>query len=214
MTVILLRESILWLVTKCRCQAFMSSIIHCFSVGQLQTEKPRLWLMHEILNLRRIDNHVYECTKIPCLDCQHWQLLHWPQYNVRAVLKVILLGTVTSLTVLSEMATSRTRDIGQKAQARLQGYFWKMKSRISWTFFSQQISNDRMVSMTAEFFCINSALLRAFLTSVTRTYVAVLIQFQFNWLLPLRCTVRWYAVRIQIKALPAETRGMGPLDCT
>jgi hypothetical protein len=93
--------------------------------------------------------------------------------------------------LFSEMATSRARDIGQKAQTLPQGYYLKDEVSDRLNIFLATSMNDRLLFAAAGFLCINLSLLCAYLrvTPVT-TYIVVLIQFEFNWLLSLRSALR------------------------
>jgi len=156
-----------------------------------------------ILNLRRIYNHIYECSKVinfmfglPVLiDMSRTgtglisalysvgELFSEPTearlVSSRIIWTTVLLGTMISLTLICETAASRVRDIAHKLQTLLLENPLRSDLLQQLQLFSQQISKDRIEFTAAGFFVIDLSLLCTFLTSVT-TYIVVLIQFKTN----------------------------------
>jgi hypothetical protein len=92
---------------------------------------------------------------------------------------VVLLGPIISLTVICDMAASKTKDIEHKLLALLltDNVSSEMVGKLK--LFCQQMSNYRIAFTAAGLFDVNLSFLCTFLTSVT-TYVVVLIQFKLH----------------------------------
>jgi len=173
-----------------------------FSGIQRDLKTPRFMEVEVVLKLRRIYYHLYECVKIINFMYGLPILIHMFRsatglisemydvgtlFSVRAEINftlrviiwtVVLLATIISLTVICDMAASKTKDIGHKLQALL------LKDTVSsevveqLKLFCQQLSNDRIVFSAAGLFDVNLSFLCTFLTSVT-TYIVVLIQLKY-----------------------------------
>jgi hypothetical protein len=91
---------------------------------------------------------------------------------------IILLVPIIFLTVICDMAASKTKDIAHNLQALL------LKDTVTsivveqLKLFCQQISNDRIVFTAAGLFDVDLSFLCTFLTSIT-TYIVVLIQLKY-----------------------------------
>jgi hypothetical protein len=156
-----------------------------------------------LLKLRRIYYHLYECVKIinvmyglPILIhifrtatgliaiLYHIGILFSGHTEIDYVLPVIiwtivLLCPVISLTVICDMAASKSKDISHKLQALLLIDTVSSDVEKQLKLFCQQMSNDRIAFTAAGLFDVNLSFLCTFLTSVT-TYVVVLIQFKLH----------------------------------
>jgi hypothetical protein len=156
-----------------------------------------------LLKLRKIYYHLYECVRIinfmyglPVLihvfrsatglisglyDIGKFFDIH---AEINYILSVIfwinvLLGPVISLTVICDMAASKTKDIGHKLQALLLEDTVGSDVMEQLKLFCQQLSNDRIAFTAAGLFDVDLSFLCTFLTTVT-TYIVVLIQLKLH----------------------------------
>ena len=91
---------------------------------------------------------------------------------------IVLLGPVISLTVICDIAASKTKDIAHKLQTLLLEEKVSSDVMEQVKLFCQQMSNDRIAFTAAGLFDVDLSFLCTFLTSVT-TYLVVLIQLKF-----------------------------------
>jgi len=154
-----------------------------------------------ILKLRRIYYHLYKCAKIinfmyglpvliyvfrsaigltPMLYTFGTSSNGHPEIYIlvsRIIWTIVLLGTIISLTVICDVAASKTKDIAHKLQALLLKDTVTSEVVEQLKLFCQQISKDRIVFTAAGLFDVDLSFLFTFLTSIT-TYIVVLIQFK------------------------------------
>jgi hypothetical protein len=156
-----------------------------------------------LLKLRRIYYHVSECTKIinfmygfPILiyifrtvaglnsELYNFGTLFSEHPGIYFIISctiwtIVLLGTIIFLTVICDIAASKTKDIGHKLQALLLKDTVGSDVEKQLTLFCQQMSNDRIVFTAAGLFDVNLSFLCTYLTSIT-TYMLVLIQLKLH----------------------------------
>jgi hypothetical protein len=156
-----------------------------------------------ILKLRRIYYHLYECVKItnfmyglPILiqifrsatglisGLYFIGIFFDGHAEIECILSVIiwtsvLLVPIISVTVICDMAASKTKDIAHKLQALLLRDTVTSDVLEQLKLFCQQMSNDRIVFTAAGLFDVDLSFLCTFLTSIT-TYIVVLIQFKLR----------------------------------
>jgi len=102
------------------------------------------------------------------------------KFTVQVILWIIvLLGPVISLTVICDIAASKTKDIAHKLQALLLDEKVSNDVMEQVKLFCQQMSNDRIAFTAAGLFDVDLSFLCTFLTSVT-TYVVVLLQLKLH----------------------------------
>jgi hypothetical protein len=173
------------------------------SFNEIQTDlkTARFFEVKVLLELRRIYYHLCECSTsinlmyglpilvhifrtatgliavlygIGAFFDEHTKLYGSP---IVIIWTVVLLGPIISLTIVCDMAASKTKVIEHKLLALL------LKDNVSsemveqLKFFCHQISKDRIAFTAAGLFDVNLSFLCTFLTSIT-TYIVVLIQFK------------------------------------
>ena len=155
-----------------------------------------------ILKLRKIYYHLSECTKIINFMYGLPILIHIFRiaaglngvlYNFGRLFSehtginftlsciiwtIVLLGTIISLTVICDIAASKTKDIAHKLQALLLKDTVTSEVVEQLKLFCQQMANDRIVFTAAGLFDVDLSFLFTFLTSIT-TYIVVLIQLKY-----------------------------------
>ena len=177
--------------------------IEAFNGIQTSLKKTRAMEVEVLLKLRRIYYHVYECVKIinfmyglPILihifrsatglisELHNIRILFDARTEIKFTVQVILwiivlLGPVISLTVICDIAASKTKDIAHKLQALLLDEKVSNDVMEQVKLFCQQMSNDRIAFTAAGLFDVDLSFLCTFLTSVT-TYVVVLLQLKLH----------------------------------
>jgi len=156
-----------------------------------------------LLKLRRIYCHLYECVKIinfmyglpilihifrsatgliPMLYIFGTSFSeHSGNYFIAFVIiwTIVLFGPIISLTVICDIAASKTKDIGHKLQALLLDEKVSSDMMEQLKLFCQQMSNDRIVFTATGLFDVDLSFLCTFLTTFT-TYIVVLIQLKLH----------------------------------
>jgi hypothetical protein len=156
-----------------------------------------------LLKLRRIYYHLYECVKIINFMYGLPILIHIfrtgtglisATYNVGTLLNghpsvsytltyiiwtIVLVCSIISLTVICDIAASKSKDIGHKLQALLLTDNVSIGVEKQLKLFCQQMSNDRIAFTAAGLFDVNLSFLCTFLTSIT-TYTLVVVQFNLH----------------------------------
>jgi hypothetical protein len=156
-----------------------------------------------LLKLRRIYYRLYECVRIinfmyglPVLiyifrsatglisglyDIGTFFDVHTEINYILSVIiwTSILLGPIVCLTVICDMAASKTKDIAHKLQALLLKDALSSEVVEHLKLFCQQMSKDNIVFTAAGLFVVDLSFLCTYLTSIT-TYIVVLIQFKLH----------------------------------
>jgi hypothetical protein len=156
-----------------------------------------------LLKLRRMYYHLYECFKI--INFMYGLLIliyifragtglisvlyHIGMYfnehpGIDDILLVIiwtfvLVCPIISLTVICDMAASKSKDIGHKLQALLLIDTVSSDVEKQLKLFCQQMSNDRIEFTAAGLFAVNLSFLCTFLTSIM-TYMVVVIELKLH----------------------------------
>jgi len=177
--------------------------IGAFSGIQTNSKMARFIEVEVLLKLRRIYCHLYECAKIinfmyglpiliqifrsatgliPALYLLGTSFSEHPVIYfivVCFIWTIVLLGPIISLTVICDMAASKTKDIGHKLQVLLLEDTVGSDAEKQVKLFCQQLSNDRIVFSAAGLFDVDLSFLCTFLTTFT-TYIVVLIQLKLH----------------------------------
>jgi hypothetical protein len=156
-----------------------------------------------LLKLRRIYYHLFECAKyinfmygLPILIyifrtatglislLYYIGTLFKERTEIIFILRgltwtIFLLGAIISLTVICDMAASKSKDIRHKLQALMLRANVSSDVEKQLHLFCQQMSDDRIAFTAAGLFDVNLSFLCTFLTSIT-TYIVVLIQFKLQ----------------------------------
>jgi lipid-A-disaccharide synthase-like uncharacterized protein len=174
-----------------------------FNGNQRNIKMPPVTEVELLLKLRRIYYHLCECVKyinfmygLPILI----HIFHTAigmivvPYNIGIFFEVhpgisyiipviiwtiILLGSTVTLTVICDLAASKTKDIEHKFQALLLIDNISSDVEKQLQLFCQQMSKDRIAFTAAGLFDVNLSFLCTFLTSIM-TYMVVLIQFKLQ----------------------------------
>ena len=173
-----------------------------FNGIQTNLKMARVIEVDVLLKLRRIYYRLYECVKminfmygLPILihifrsatglisELYDVGTLFGVRTEINFTVSVIiwtifLSGTIISLTVICDVAASKTKDIAHKLQALLLKENVSSEMMEQLKLFCHQMSNDRIVFTAAGLFDVNLSFLCTFLTSIT-TYIVVLIQLKY-----------------------------------
>jgi hypothetical protein len=177
--------------------------LEAFNGNQTKIKMPPITEVELLLKLRRIYYHLCECVKIINFMYGLPVLIHIfhtaiglivVPYNIGiffdfqngisyiirvTVWTVVLFGSTVTLTVICDLAASKTNDIEHKLQALLLIDNVSSDVEKQLQLFCQQMSKDRIAFTAAGLFDVNLSLLCTFLTSIM-TYMVVLIQFKLQ----------------------------------
>jgi len=173
-----------------------------FNEIQTDLKMTRVVEVDVLLKLRRIYYHLYGCVKIinfmyglPILIYifrsatgliselydvgTFFGVRTEINFTVSVIIwSIVLLGPLISLTIIFDIAASKTKDMAHKLQTLLLKDTVTSEVVEQLKLFCQQMSNDRIVFTAAGLFDVDLSFLCTFLTSIT-TYIVVLIQLKY-----------------------------------